>query len=83
LIPYWLFETEGGDKVTRRLINQPLGADAARYDRLLRSLALYRMAFGQPRQEDLLRYLESRHDLKDVEHLSKLWQISLAPDAQE
>ena len=36
----------------------PLSRDVARYRQLRRRLALYRLAFGQPRQEDLVEYLE-------------------------
>ena len=79
LRPYWIFETEGGDKIMRRLINQPLSIDMQRYARLQRNLALYRMAFGQPRQEDIIRYLETQYSAEDAERISQAWQISLAP----
>jgi len=39
-----------------------LSLDGPRYDRLKRDLALYRLAFGQPRQEDLLKLLDRRSD---------------------
>lgn len=79
LRPYWIFETAGGDKVTRRLINQSMSIDIQRYEQLQRNLALYRMAFGQPRQEDITRYLETRYSAADAERISRAWRISLSP----
>ncbi len=38
----------------------PLSRDQDRWDRLQGSLALYRLAFGQPRQEDMLAALQRR-----------------------
>jgi hypothetical protein len=47
-------------KVERHLINYPLSRDAAKVIRLKDDLALYRLAFGQPRQEDLLDLMKRR-----------------------
>lgn len=82
MIPYWIYETEGGASVRRRILNPPLSVDETRYERLQKNLALYRMAFGQPRQEDLLRHLESRFSLEEAQELAGRWQISLAPALQ-
>ncbi|MES1928867.1 helicase domain-containing protein [Salinisphaera dokdonensis CL-ES53] len=82
MIPYWIYETEGGDSVRRRILNPPLSIDETRYERLQKNLALYRMAFGQPRQEDLLRHLESRFTLEEAQDLASRWQISLSPTLQ-
>ncbi|HLS05639.1 MAG TPA: helicase-related protein [Wenzhouxiangella sp.] len=79
LRPYWVFETADGDKVTRRLINPPLSIDIQRYAQLQSNLALYRMAFGQPRQEDIIRYLETQFSPEDAERISRAWRISLSP----
>jgi hypothetical protein len=57
LMPYWLFETEGGWSVERRVPLLPLSREVAKLQRLKQMLAVYRLAFGQPRQEDLLAYL--------------------------
>lgn len=57
LMPYWLFETEGGWSVERRVPLLPLSREVAKLQRLKEMLAIYRLAFGQPRQEDLLTYL--------------------------
>lgn len=55
LAPYWL--CEGPVKVERRVPILPFSREAQRLDWLKRSLTVYRLAFGQPRQDDLLGYL--------------------------
>jgi hypothetical protein len=56
--PYWIYP--GTSKVERQLINYPLSRDVAKAVALKDDLALYRLAFGQPRQEDLLDFLKRR-----------------------
>jgi hypothetical protein len=56
--PYWIYP--GPFKVERQLINYPLSRDTAKVVALKDDLALYRLAFGQPRQEDLLDFLKRR-----------------------
>lgn len=60
LWPYWLFEVDGGAKVERRVPMLPLSREHEQLRRLKRSLAVYRLTFGQPRQEDLLAWLENQ-----------------------
>jgi hypothetical protein len=76
LIPYWIFETDGGVQVERRIPLLPLSREVARIERLKRQLAVYRLVFGQPRQDDLLAHLASL-DLPAAQ--LDAWQISLAP----
>jgi hypothetical protein len=56
--PYWIYP--GPFQVERHLINYPLSRDAAKVVALKDNLALYRLAFGQPRQEDLLDFMKRR-----------------------
>lgn len=75
LEPYWIFETPDGYAVERRVPMLPMSREVKRLETLKRSLALYRLVFGQPRQQDLLAYLvadERTAGLEDV-------HISLAP----
>ena len=58
LIPYWIYETEGGAQIERRVPLFPLSREHGQLRRLKRGLALYRLIFGQPRQQELLEYLE-------------------------
>lgn len=55
LVPYWVFE--GPTKVERRVPLLPFSREVTRLAWLKRSLTLYRLAFGQPRQDDLLAHL--------------------------
>ena len=57
LVPFWVYE--GPVKVERRVPMLPYSREIHRLQWLKRSLTVYRLAFGQPRQEDLLEYLHS------------------------
>lgn len=79
LVPYWVFE-DGPARVERRVPLTPFTREHAQLARLKRRLALYRLVFGQPRQEDLLAYLETT-GMADRD-LSR-WKIDLAPAAAD
>jgi hypothetical protein len=79
LVPYWVYEVEGGAKVERRVPIIPFSREQQRLHALKRSLALYRLVFGQPRQEELLAYLESRLEGGAQEVSFPDWRISLSP----
>jgi len=75
LVPYWIYPIEGGAKVERRIPIPPFSKEEIRIKRLQRSLAVYRLAFGQPRQEDLMAYLTEF----GTATITGDWQISLQP----
>lgn len=79
LAPCWLYETEGGARVERRLHILPFSKEAAHYRNLKRMLALYRLVFGQPRQQDVLHYLSERMDLHEAQKAASQWRIDLSP----
>ena len=56
--PYWVFPVEGGAVIERHVPSLPLSRESVRLPALRRSLAVYRMVFGQPRQEDLVEHLK-------------------------
>ena len=56
LVPYWLFPLSGGAHIERHVPALPLSRDADQFSALKRSLAVYRMVFGQPRQDDLMAF---------------------------
>ncbi|MCE2502042.1 MAG: helicase [Dehalococcoidia bacterium] len=58
LSPFWIYP--GDARIQRRIMTLPLSRDQDRWDQLQESLALYRLAFGQPRQEDMLAALQRR-----------------------
>ena len=80
-MPHWVF-TEGDARIQRRSPVLPLSRDAERVDALRRSLAVYRMVFGQPRQDDLLEFIlrEVPDDRRD--ELAAALTIDLSPPEQ-
>ena len=58
----------------------PLSRDVLKLDRALKVLAIYRLAFGQPRQEELLENLLKR-DFKpeEIALITKNLVINLSP----
>nr|WP_221377001.1 DEAD/DEAH box helicase [Actinoplanes polyasparticus] len=72
--PYWVYP--GAAHIERHVLPLPLSRDFARYEQLQKDLALYRLTFGQPRQEDMLALLNST-GLAD--HPESLPTIDLRP----
>lgn len=80
LLTYWLFETEGGAHIERRVPLIPMSREVSHLVRLKRGLALYRLVFGQPRQEDLLTHLaEHLSSSSDITRIVADWRIDLTP----
>jgi hypothetical protein len=74
--PFWLLD--GETRIERYALTLPFSREAGLLNWLKRSVALYRLAFGQPRQDDLMSFLEgfgSAHADIDLTAL----QISLRP----
>lgn len=65
--PYWVFP--GAAKIERHVLPYPLSHDRTRYEQLKVDLATYRLAFGQPRQEDMLELLKRRGTTQSSEPL--------------
>lgn len=79
LVPFWVFDIEGGEKIRRIVPSLPLSREIEDLEALRRSLMLYRMVFGQVRQEDLVSYLESHVENNvDLEDIMK-YRIDLSP----
>jgi hypothetical protein len=57
----------------------PFSREQERLKQLKRSLSVYQLAFGQPRQEDLLTHLEERLKRGVLEDTLGEWSISLVP----
>lgn len=79
IIPFWLYELENGAKVERWVPLLSFSREVRQLERLKRSLALYRLVFGQPRQEDLLNYLTERLTPHEAEDIGQSLNISLLP----
>ena len=80
LKPGWVYD--GPARVERSILSFPLSRDEDRWRRLQESLALYRLAFGQPRQEDLIAALERHGVANDPARLAEL-RIDLRPPRTE
>ncbi|HYX71314.1 MAG TPA: hypothetical protein VE732_00965, partial [Nitrososphaera sp.] len=57
----------------------PLSRDLERFVTLRRSLAVYRMVFGQSRQEDLTAYLLEQFPDAEIERISEALRVNLEP----
>ncbi|MBF6555068.1 MAG: helicase [Acidimicrobiales bacterium] len=76
LWPWWTYP--GDSKIERWIPSFPLSKDQQREFRLKVQRALYRLAFGQPRQEDLVSILDLQGYADDDERLAHL-RIDLRP----
>lgn len=78
LVPFWVFP-DGPDKIRRHTPVYPFSKDAERIDHLKKALVTYRMVLGQPRQEDLVNFLQQRFE-KDIDRNELLnYRIDLSP----
>ena len=78
LIPHWVF-TEGGDRIERHSPVLPMSRDADRVDALRRSLAVYRIVFGQPRQDDLMEFTLREVPDERTDSLATALTVNLSP----
>jgi len=74
--PHWVYP--GPAKIERHLSTYPLSVDLARLERVKSDLALYRLPFGQPRQEDMLELLRNQGVEMQPERMAEL-RIDLSP----
>jgi hypothetical protein len=78
LYPFWIFP-EGDSKIERYVPRLPHSREVLQQMRLQRSLVLYRMVFGQHRQEDLIAYLRQRFSDEQIGKLVDICRIDLSP----
>jgi hypothetical protein len=79
LVPFWIFPIAGGAKIERHIPALPLSRELNLIVELRRALAVYRMVFGQNRQEDLLDYLLSQVPESSILSLIDELRIDLSP----
>jgi hypothetical protein len=78
LVPFWVFP--GGEyKIQRHIPAYPLSKDAERLDILKNNLVTYRLVFGQPRQEDLLKYIDDHLEKSITPEIVTKCLINLSP----
>ena len=78
LVPHWVF-TEGESRIQRHSPVLPMSRDADRVDELRRSLAVYRMVFGQPRQDDLLEFILREVPEDRTDSVASALTVDLSP----
>lgn len=78
LVPYWVY-TDGDARIERHVPMLPLSREVDRLAALRRSLAVYRMVFGQPRQEELIDCLRKRVAKEELETVAAELRIDLSP----
>ncbi len=77
--PFWYLD-EGSANIERFVPIHKFSKDHQKYDQLKVTLALYRMTFGQPRQEELINALKKSNLTKaQIDSLRKLLLINLSP----
>ncbi len=83
IVPYWVFNEspadEGPAKIQRHVPVLPFSRDAAAVSQLRRALAAYRLAFGQPRQEELVEFLSADRTDEELLQLTARLKIDLSP----
>ncbi len=83
LVPFWHVETDD-IRIERMVPVYPFSRDQARLDKILKTLAIYRLAFGQPRQVELVEQLLERNfsSAQIIEICNKL-MVNLCPITYE
>jgi hypothetical protein len=81
LVPYWVYSVEGGASIERHVPLLPFSKERQILPQLKNALAVYRMVFGQPRQDDLLEYLTRRIPEERLRRLFADLAIDLSPPA--
>ncbi|WP_168770611.1 hypothetical protein [Flavimaricola marinus] len=76
IILFWIYQ--GNHKIERVVLIPPFSREKEPYKDLITSLATYRLAFGQPRQDELISLFSGMDD-DFIQELSEL-QISLRPN---
>lgn len=79
IYPFWLLPLEGGACIERHVLTLPLSREVERLSALRGALAVYRMVFGQPRQEELLEYLSRTVPAERLNELADELKVDLSP----
>ena len=66
-------------KIERHVPALPFSREAATLPTLRKTLAAYRLAFGQPRQEDFVEFLGTHHSDSKLMQLTDQLHIDLSP----
>ncbi|WP_114148957.1 DEAD/DEAH box helicase [Brevibacterium epidermidis] len=78
--PGWVYPGEA--KIESHVAPIALSTDASEYQRIKRDVALYRLTFGQPRQEDMLTVMR-KNGLDEDSHSIGRMRLDLRPPAKQ
>lgn len=76
LSPFWIYD--GPARIERSILGFPLSRDQTRWEQLQDLLALYRLAYGQPRQDDMVGLLARSGVAGDPTRIDEL-RLDLRP----
>lgn len=79
LFPFWVYPLENGARIERRVLDLPLSRDAEKLINLRKSLAVYRLVFGQSRQEDLVEFLSQTIPPSRMIEICQQLKLDLSP----
>jgi hypothetical protein len=82
MAPYWAYlDGPDGAFIERHVLSYALSRDVARLRNVKDSLVIYRLAFGQPHQQDLLDFLTATHTPESARRLADLLRVDLSPSS--
>lgn len=72
IVPYWVYEGSNGNGTTPARVERivptiPMSREESQLERLQQSAARYRMAFGQPRHDDLLEIVDGSEAMPTID----------------
>ena len=79
MVPFWVFPLPDGAVIERHVPTLPLSRDADKLVQLRSTLALYRMVFGQSRQDELVKFLQAHLSPAAITQVVKELRIDLEP----
>ncbi len=78
LVPFWHVEPQN-IFIERQVPTIPYSKEVKKLKNLLKTISVYRIALGQPRQEELVNHLIENFDEKEIEKVQAELLINLSP----
>jgi hypothetical protein len=80
ILPFWYTESQKDIKIERIVPLFPLSKDVTHYKEMISLLTLYRLTFGQPRQEELLKsFKDLGNDKEKLTEIYDKYLLNLSP----
>ncbi|MFV2044649.1 MAG: helicase-related protein, partial [Anaerolineales bacterium] len=77
--PYWILDADNGYKIERCIPLLPLSREIGRLEWLKKTLVAYRSVIGQPRQQDLMEFLDRNFSGEEIAKFTEAYAIDLSP----